>query len=162
MVAYWHLPKVLPNEIKWLVVYVMLSRVPSLSQLQSVALTTRVRRIMEGGGLPTIWCKPSSASLATQWRKRSEKRALRERGLAGSLWHRHLGCLGSAAQPGLRVQHQRWSAADVALQHLCGRCPGVADYEAWCGKMEKKSYEDTIPAGWGVNGVLEGAHVDEA
>ena len=38
----------------------------------------------------------------------------------------------------------------------------MADYEAWCGKMEKKSYEDTIPAGWGVNGVLEGAHVDEA
>ena len=49
MVAYWHLPKVLPNEIKWLVVYVMLSRVPSLSQLQSVALTTRVREIMEAG-----------------------------------------------------------------------------------------------------------------
>ena len=49
MVAYWQLPKVLPNEINWLVVYVMLSRVPSLSQLQSVALTTRVRRIMEGG-----------------------------------------------------------------------------------------------------------------
>ena len=48
MVAYWQLPKVLPNEIKWLVVYVMLSRVPSLSQPQSVALTTRVRRIMEG------------------------------------------------------------------------------------------------------------------
>ena len=49
MVAYWHLPKVLPNEIKWLVVYVMLSRVPSLSQMQSVALTTRVRRIMDKG-----------------------------------------------------------------------------------------------------------------
>ena len=49
MVAYWHLPKVLPNEIKWLVVYVLLSRVPSLGQLQSVGLTTRVRRSMEAG-----------------------------------------------------------------------------------------------------------------
>ena len=49
MVAYWHLPRVLPNEIKWLVVYVLLSRVPSLSQLQSVGLTTRVRQIMEAG-----------------------------------------------------------------------------------------------------------------
>ena len=161
MVAYWHLPKVLPNEIKWLVVYAMLSRVPSLSQLQSVALTTRVRRILEGGA-PDNLVQAFQRLFGNTMEERSEKRALRERGLAGSLWHRHLGCLGSAAQPGLRVQHQRWSAADVALQHLCGRCPGVADYEAWCGKMEKKSYEDTIPAGWGVNGVLEGAHVDEA
>ena len=48
-VAYWQFRKVLPNEIKWLVVYVMLSRVPSLSQMQSVALTTRVRRNMEAG-----------------------------------------------------------------------------------------------------------------
>ena len=50
MVAYWHLPKMLPHEIKWLIIYVMLSRVPSLTQLQSVALSNRVRRIIEAGG----------------------------------------------------------------------------------------------------------------
>ena len=49
MVAYWHLPKMLPHEIKWLIIYVMLSRVPSLTQLQSVALSNRVRRIIEAG-----------------------------------------------------------------------------------------------------------------
>ena len=49
MVAYWHLPKVLPREIQWLVVYVMLSRVTSLTQLQFVALGIRVRRIIEAG-----------------------------------------------------------------------------------------------------------------
>ena len=103
------------------------------------------------GGLPTIWCKPSSASLATQWRKHSEKRALRERGLAGSLWHRHLGCLGSAAQPMSRCST---FAGDVLVWQTT--------YEAWCGEMEKKRCEDTIPAGWGVNGVLEAAHMDEA
>ena len=29
-------------------------------------------------------------------------------------------------------------------------------------ELEKKKCEDTIPAGWGVNGVLEGAKMDEA
>ena len=77
MVAYWQLPKVLPNEIKWLVVYVMLSRVPSLTQLQSVALTTRVRRIMERGA-PDNLVQTFQRLLATQWRKRSEKRAARK------------------------------------------------------------------------------------
>ena len=49
LVAHWVLPPRLDSEIKWLICYVMLSRVPSLKQLISIGLSDKIRQIMEGG-----------------------------------------------------------------------------------------------------------------
>ena len=49
MVAYWMFPLRCSETIQWLIVYVMLSRPCSLSQLKSVNLTTKIREIIEGG-----------------------------------------------------------------------------------------------------------------
>ena len=49
MVAYWMFPLRCSETIQWLIVYVMLSRPRSLSQLKSVNLTTKIREIIEGG-----------------------------------------------------------------------------------------------------------------
>ena len=49
MVAYWMFPSRCSETIQWLIVYVMLSRPRSLSQLKSVNLTTKIREIIEGG-----------------------------------------------------------------------------------------------------------------
>ena len=49
MVAYWMFPLRCSDTIQWLIVYVMLSRPRSLSQLRSVNLTTKIRDIIERG-----------------------------------------------------------------------------------------------------------------
>ena len=49
MVAYWLFPQRCSQTVKWLIVYVMLSRVRSLATLQSVNLTSKVRDIIEQG-----------------------------------------------------------------------------------------------------------------
>ena len=49
MVAYWIFPLRCSETIQWLIVYVMLSRPRSLSQLKSVNLTTKIREIIERG-----------------------------------------------------------------------------------------------------------------
>ena len=49
MVAYWMFPQRCTETIQWLIVYVMLSRPRSLSQLKSVNLTAKVREIIERG-----------------------------------------------------------------------------------------------------------------
>lgn len=49
MVAYWFFPQRCSDTIKWLIVYVMLSRPRSLSGLRSVGLSTKVREIIEQG-----------------------------------------------------------------------------------------------------------------
>ena len=49
LVAHWVLPPRLDSDIKWLIVYVILSRVPSLKQLLSVGLSNKIRAIIEGG-----------------------------------------------------------------------------------------------------------------
>ena len=43
------MPRRADSDIKWLIVYVLLSRVRSLSRLRSVDLTCKVRAIIEGG-----------------------------------------------------------------------------------------------------------------
>ena len=43
------MPKRADNDIKWLIVYVMLSRVRSLSRLRSIGLSPKIRKIIEGG-----------------------------------------------------------------------------------------------------------------
>ena len=49
LVAHWVLPPRLTHDIKWLICYVMLSRVPSLKQLVSVGLSCNIREVIEGG-----------------------------------------------------------------------------------------------------------------
>ena len=49
MVAYWLFPQRCTDTIKWLIVYVILSRPRSLAQLKSVGLTSKVREIIEQG-----------------------------------------------------------------------------------------------------------------
>jgi hypothetical protein len=49
LVAHWVVPSRLDHDIKWLICYVILSRVPSLKQLVSIGLTDKIRKIMEGG-----------------------------------------------------------------------------------------------------------------
>ena len=49
MVAYWFFPQRCSDTIKWLIVYVMLSRPRALASLQSVGLTDKVRNIIEKG-----------------------------------------------------------------------------------------------------------------
>ena len=49
MVAYWVFPQRCSSTIKWLIVYVMLSRPRCLASLQSVGLTEKVRSVIEEG-----------------------------------------------------------------------------------------------------------------
>jgi hypothetical protein len=49
LVAHWVVPPRLPSDIKWLICYVTLSRVPSLKQLLSVGLSQKIREILESG-----------------------------------------------------------------------------------------------------------------
>ena len=43
------MPRRMDNEVKWLMVYVMLSRVRSLDLLASFGLNDKIREIMESG-----------------------------------------------------------------------------------------------------------------
>ena len=49
LVTHWILPPRLEHDIKWLICYVILSRVPSLKQLVSIGLSSNIREIIEGG-----------------------------------------------------------------------------------------------------------------
>ena len=49
LVAHWVVPPRLDYELKWLICYVILSRVPSLKQLISIGLSDKIREIIEGG-----------------------------------------------------------------------------------------------------------------
>ena len=49
LVAYWVVPPRLSSDIKWLICYVILSRVPSLQQLRSIGLSDKIREILESG-----------------------------------------------------------------------------------------------------------------
>ena len=49
MVAYWFFPQRCSLTVKWLIVYVMLSRPRSLATVKSIGLTDKVRHIIEQG-----------------------------------------------------------------------------------------------------------------
>ena len=49
LIAHFTMPRRADDDIKWLIVYVMLSRVRSLSCLRSIGLTPKIRAIIEGG-----------------------------------------------------------------------------------------------------------------
>ena len=49
LVAHWEMPARASKELKWLIVYVMLSRPRSLSSLRSLGMDLRIRKIIEQG-----------------------------------------------------------------------------------------------------------------
>jgi hypothetical protein len=49
LVAYWFFPQRCSSTVKWLLIYVMLSRPRSLATLKSVGLTEKIRSIIEQG-----------------------------------------------------------------------------------------------------------------
>ena len=49
LVAHWVVPPRLSIDIKWLICYVTLSRVPSLKQLLSIGLSDKIREVLESG-----------------------------------------------------------------------------------------------------------------
>ena len=49
LIAHFAMPRRADDDIKWLIVYVLLSRVRSLACLRSVGLTPKIRKIIEGG-----------------------------------------------------------------------------------------------------------------
>ena len=49
LLAHWVMPPRISSDIKWLICYVTLSRVPSLKQLRSIGLSDKIRAILEGG-----------------------------------------------------------------------------------------------------------------
>jgi hypothetical protein len=49
LIAHFVMPKRADDDIKWLCIYVLLSRVRSLSRLRSIGLTSKIRKIIEGG-----------------------------------------------------------------------------------------------------------------
>ena len=49
LVAYWFFPQRCSDTIRWLIVYVMLSRPRSLATLKSVNLTRQIRDVIEQG-----------------------------------------------------------------------------------------------------------------
>ena len=54
LIAHFAMPRRADHDIKWLIVYVLLSRVRSLSRLRSVGLSNKVREIIEGGPPPLL------------------------------------------------------------------------------------------------------------
>ena len=49
LIAHFTMPKRADADLKWLIVYVLLSRVRSLSNLRSVGLDTKIRTSIKGG-----------------------------------------------------------------------------------------------------------------
>ena len=54
LLMHWLLPKRISEEVRWLIVYVTLSRVRSLDTLKSIGLTPALRKIIEGGPPPNL------------------------------------------------------------------------------------------------------------
>ena len=49
LIAHFEMPKRADDDIKWLIVYVLLSRVRSLANLRSIGITSQIRKIIEAG-----------------------------------------------------------------------------------------------------------------
>ena len=54
LIFHWKFPRMLSQDLRWLAVYVALSRVRALKNLRSVGLTTKIRGIIEEGPPATI------------------------------------------------------------------------------------------------------------
>ena len=49
LIAHFTMPRRADDDVKWLIIYVLLSRVRSLSRLRSRGFTAKIRKIIEGG-----------------------------------------------------------------------------------------------------------------
>ena len=49
LIAHFEMPNRTDDDIKWLIVYVLLSRVRSLANLRSIGITSQIRKIIEAG-----------------------------------------------------------------------------------------------------------------
>ena len=49
LIAHFEMPKRADDDIKWLIVYVLPSRVRSLANLRSTGITSQIRKIIEAG-----------------------------------------------------------------------------------------------------------------
>ena len=54
LIFHWVFPRLLRRDLRWLAIYVALSRVRRLSNFRSVGLTREIRAIMEEGPPDTI------------------------------------------------------------------------------------------------------------
>ena len=54
LIFHWKFPRRLSSDLRWLAVYVALSRVRALKNFRSVGLTTKIREIIEEGPPETI------------------------------------------------------------------------------------------------------------
>ena len=67
--------------MKWLIVYVLLSRVPSLAQLRSIGLDDKVRGIIETG--PPGWLLDAFDKLVNEKQPRTEAACTEARACLG-------------------------------------------------------------------------------
>ena len=77
------MPKRADEDIKWLIIYVMLSRVRSLSCLRSIGLSSKIRDIIEGG--PPTMLAENFEKLFRRKIKYTHKAAAESRKALG--WH---------------------------------------------------------------------------
>ena len=84
LVAYWFFPQRCSDTIRWLIVYVMLSRPRSLATLKSVNLTKQIRDIIEQG--PPRISSPTSTSSSMTRSRELARQAAREHGLLSELF----------------------------------------------------------------------------
>ena len=72
LIAHFVMPKRADDDIKWLIVYVMLSRVRSLSRLRSIGLSPKIRKIIEGAR-QVCWPRTSRSSFARRSMTRAKQ-----------------------------------------------------------------------------------------
>ena len=81
LIADFTMPQRLGDGMKWLVVYVLLSRVPSLAHLRSVGLTEKVRAIIEKG--PPAWLVDATDKLIEEKHLRTKAACVQAREAMG-------------------------------------------------------------------------------
>ena len=54
LIAHFEMPTCADEDIAWLIVYVLLSRVRSLANLRSIGITSQTRKIIEAGPPSTL------------------------------------------------------------------------------------------------------------
>ena len=79
LIAHFTMPKRLGDGMKWLILYVILSRVPSLAQMRAVDLDEKVRKIIDAG--PPTWLFDAFDNLTKDTHPRTQA-ACREARLA--------------------------------------------------------------------------------
>ena len=81
LIADFTMPVRLGDGMKWLIVYVLLSRVPSLAQLRSIGLDDKVRGIIEKG--PPAWLVDATEKLIKEKHPRTKAACVQARAAMG-------------------------------------------------------------------------------